>query len=65
MIHIEKLSTKHDRLGFDCGVEELNPYLIKYSGQHERKGIGRTYVAIADNDARAWLLQDLQQRSRS
>ena len=52
MIQIEKLSTKHDRLGFDCGVEELNSYLIKYSGQHERKGIGRTYVATADNDVR-------------
>lgn len=52
MIQIEKLSAKHDRLSFDCGVEELNSYLIKYSGQHERKGIGRTYVATANNDVR-------------
>jgi predicted GNAT family N-acyltransferase len=52
MIRIEKLSTKHDRLSFDCGVEELNSYLIKYSGQHERKGIGRTYVATADSGPR-------------
>lgn len=52
MIRIEKLSPHHDRQRFDCGVEELNSYLIKYSGQHERKGIGRTYVATAQDDLR-------------
>jgi GNAT superfamily N-acetyltransferase len=45
---IERLSSSHDRDSFDCGVEELNVYLLKYSGQHERKGMGRTYVAIAE-----------------
>jgi GNAT superfamily N-acetyltransferase len=43
---IEKLSPHHDRSNFDCGVEQLNVYLRKYSGQHERKGMGRTYVAV-------------------
>ena len=43
---IEKLSSRHDRSAFDCGVEELNAYLEKYSGQHERRGISRTYVAV-------------------
>jgi len=52
MITIEKLSPHHERRSFDCGVEELNSYLQKYSNQHERKGIGRTYVATKDNDAR-------------
>ena len=51
MILIEKLSTHHERRHFDCGVEELNTYLVKYSGQHERKGIGRTYVATTDRDS--------------
>ena len=52
MIVIERLSSHHDRRDFDCGVEELNSYLLRYSGQHERKGIGRTYVAIEDADSR-------------
>lgn len=52
MITIEKLSSHHDRRGFDCGVDELNSYLQRYSGQHERKGMGRTYVAIKKDDAR-------------
>ena len=52
MFIIERLSSHHDRRDFDCGAEELNSYLVKYSGQHERKGIGRTYVAIEDNETR-------------
>lgn len=52
MIKIESLSSHHDRRDFDCGVEDLNSYLLKYSGQHERKGIGRTYIATEENDAR-------------
>ena len=52
MIIIEKLSSHHDRRSFDCGVEELNTYLQRYSGQHERKGMGRTYVATQEADAR-------------
>jgi predicted GNAT family N-acyltransferase len=49
MITIEPISSRHDRRDFDCGVQELNSYLNKYSGQHERKGIGRTYVATEDD----------------
>ena len=52
MIVIEKLSSHHNRRDFDCGVEELNSYLQRYSGQHERKGMGRTYVATEKNDDR-------------
>lgn len=52
MITIEKLSSHHNRRDFDCGVGELNSYLQKYSSQHERKGMGRTYVAIEKNDER-------------
>ncbi len=47
---IEKLSSRHDRSAFDCGVEELNAYLKKYSGQHERRGISRTYVAVEEGE---------------
>lgn len=52
MVTIEKLSSRHDRSGFDCGVEALNAYLKQYSGRHERKGMGRTYVAVDEGEAR-------------
>ena len=52
MITIERLSSHHNRRDFDCGVDELNSYLQRYSGQHERKGMGRTYVATKKNDDR-------------
>lgn len=52
MIAIERISSHHDRRDFDCGVDSLNSYLKKYSGQHERKGIGRTYVAVEDTHTR-------------
>jgi predicted GNAT family N-acyltransferase len=49
---VERLSNHHDRSEFDCGVEELNVYLQKYSSQHQRKGVGRTYVAIEEGATR-------------
>jgi len=52
MIIIERLSPHHHRHDFDCGVQELNSYLQRYSGQHERKGIGRTYVALRQDEIR-------------
>lgn len=52
MVTIEKLSSRHDRSGFDCGSEALDAYLKQYSGQHERKGMGRTYVAVDEGEAR-------------
>jgi predicted GNAT family N-acyltransferase len=52
MFTIERLSPHHNRRDFDCGVEELNSYLQRYSNQHERKGIGRTYVATRDDERR-------------
>jgi predicted GNAT family N-acyltransferase len=42
---IDRLSSHHNRSEFECGVEELNVYLQKYASQHQRKGVGRTYVA--------------------
>ena len=52
MIIIERPSPHHDRRDFNCGVQELNLYLQRYSGQHERKGIGRTYVATKRGESR-------------
>jgi predicted GNAT family N-acyltransferase len=51
-IIVERLSSQQDRSNFDCGVDELNSYLQRYSSQHERKGIGRTYVAVKRSEMR-------------
>jgi ribosomal protein S18 acetylase RimI-like enzyme len=44
-LKIELLSTKHDRVSFDCGEPSLNTYLKQYARQNDEKGLGRTYVA--------------------
>ena len=40
------------REDFDCGIDELNDYLKKYARQNARKGIAKTFVAIADIETR-------------
>ena len=42
---IEPLSKDHDRKSFDCGTEELNAYLARFSFQNQRSNIGRTFIA--------------------
>ena len=43
------LSDRHDRSQFDCGEPSLNLYLQRYASQHDRRGFGRTYVAVSDS----------------
>lgn len=44
---IEELDPKrHDRAGFDCGVEPLNRYLRTLATQHRSKGIATTFVLV-------------------
>ncbi|MEM6457839.1 MAG: GNAT family N-acetyltransferase [Planctomycetota bacterium] len=43
---IEKLTKRHDRAAFDCGVDELNVYLQRFAGQNERAGLSQHYVAV-------------------
>jgi ribosomal protein S18 acetylase RimI-like enzyme len=44
---VEELEAKrHDRTGFDCGVEPLNRYLKTLAGQHRVKGIATTFALI-------------------
>lgn len=37
---------RHDRTGFDCGVEVLNRYLKNLAAQHRVKGIATTFVLV-------------------
>ena len=36
------------RDNFDCGVTELNEYLLQYAKQNHNKGIAKTWVAISE-----------------
>jgi GNAT superfamily N-acetyltransferase len=55
MIRLEPLTGRHDRNGFDCGVEILDLWLRQTALQHQGKGISRTFVAVpADAAAQEW-----------
>lgn len=40
------LTGSHDRQGFDCGCRELNDWLRGVAGQHQKKGLSKTFVAV-------------------
>ncbi|HEV2102361.1 MAG TPA: GNAT family N-acetyltransferase [Candidatus Acidoferrum sp.] len=44
---IEKLRSDHAVEEFDCGREELNRYLIRFTWQNQLAGAAKTYVGIA------------------
>lgn len=50
MITIKLLGAEHRRAGFDCGEAALNDFLLRQAGQQQRRGFGKTYVALADDD---------------
>jgi GNAT superfamily N-acetyltransferase len=45
------LNERHDRASFDCGVPGLTKYVQRYAGQHDRKGFGRTFVALEEGSS--------------
>ena len=47
VVRIERLAARHQRAGFDCGEPALNDFLQRQAGQLERRGFGKTYVALA------------------
>jgi GNAT superfamily N-acetyltransferase len=47
MIVIQLLGAGHRREGFDCGDVALNDFLLRQAGQQQRRGFGKTYVALA------------------
>jgi GNAT superfamily N-acetyltransferase len=40
----------HDRQGFDCVRQELNIWLRQVAGQHQEKGLSKTFVAIREEE---------------
>jgi GNAT superfamily N-acetyltransferase len=49
---IERLCRSHDKASFDCGKPALNDWLQRLAGQHERRDLARTYVAVRPNESR-------------
>lgn len=49
MVAIQLLDASHRREGFDCGDAALNDYLLRLAGQQQRRGFGKTYVALAED----------------
>ena len=43
---ITALSSNHDRQNFNCGRLELNEWLANIAGQHQTKGLSKTYIAV-------------------
>ena len=41
---VEKLNPGHAVVGFDCGQEQLNQYLVRYAWTNQQAGAGQTYV---------------------
>lgn len=44
------LAAGHQRERFCCGVAQLDAYIRNYAGQHARKDVGRTFVALAPGE---------------
>lgn len=53
MVAIQLLGAEHRREGFDCGDAALNDFLLRQAGQQQRRGFGKTYVALADDGVSA------------
>jgi GNAT superfamily N-acetyltransferase len=49
---IEQLGREHAREGFDCGKRSLNEFLHVLVSQYEKRGLGRTCVALQGEDPR-------------
>ena len=48
MLTIQALSGDHDRSRFDSGSPALDSWLRQTAQQHQRRGISKTFVAVAD-----------------
>jgi GNAT superfamily N-acetyltransferase len=51
-IQIQPLQSHHDTEAFSCGDDALDNWFRRTASQHIRKGISRTYVAVAPDNPR-------------
>ena len=43
---VELLNKDHDKTGFRCEEESLTGFLLSFAGQHSKRDISKTYVAV-------------------
>jgi GNAT superfamily N-acetyltransferase len=46
----EAIHGQHARREFDCGDAALNDYLARYARQNHRRGVSKTFVAVAEHE---------------
>ena len=49
MLSIQPLTGRHDRSEFESGSAPLDAWLRQTARQHQRRGISKTFVAVADD----------------
>ena len=49
MLSIQPLTGRHDRSAFESGSAQLDVWLRQTAQQHQRRGISKTFVAVADD----------------
>ena len=50
LVSIKDIQSKSGLKKFDCGIEELNEFLSRYSLKNDSLGIGKTFVAFDENE---------------
>lgn len=50
LVSIKEIRHKSLLKKFDCGIEKLNEFLSRYAIKNEELGIGRTFVALNNNN---------------
>jgi len=49
MLSIQPLTGRHDRSAFESGSAQLDAWLRQTAQQHQRRGISKIFVAVADD----------------
>lgn len=49
MLSIQPLTGRHERSAFESGSAQLDAWLRQIAQQHQRRGISKTFVAVADD----------------
>ena len=50
LVSIKEIESKATLKNFDCGLEALNDFLSRYAKKNDELGIGKTFVALAENN---------------
>lgn len=50
LVSIKEIKSKTVLKKFDCGTEVLNSFLVRYALKNDELGIGRTFIALDDDD---------------